>query len=312
MNEEITMTSEELEDLKEVYGEDDPDICEAFALKGEDEEPEQESNFAVSPTEMGEETVASAVEDAENKQEEQNPSNGRVPLAALHEERRKRQEASQKAQKLEEELNYWKRQREEPRQEKAGAVEQFLSASPGRLAKQLFSQEQGLEYDPYNPEHQERIQELTSLVTIRQLQTGEMYQQVQAERERFSREVLTWRDEILSKPEVEYRAMERFSQLPDSAHKRILGVAWERLVAGQASRDEFELIREFSAETEREMKNPKSSGASLQAAMNLPRTANVSGGSGIKADRALDLIEQKLDRGERLSQEEENLIKSLL
>lgn len=314
MNEEITMTSEELENLKEVYGEDDPDLCEAFALKGEEESFEVGPNLTVPPTETGEEAAASAVEDVESRQEGQVPPNGRVPLAALHEERRKRQEATQRAQKLEEELSYWKRKKEEETPEKGqtGAVEKFLHTPPGKLAKRLFSQEQGMEYDPYNPEHQERLQELTSLVTVRQLQTGEMYRQVQVEREKFATEVLQWRDEILSKPEVEYRAMERFSQLPDSAQKRILAAAWERLVSGQASRDEFDLIREFSAETEREMNGTKGSGASLQAAMGLPRTANVSGGAGMKVDRALDLIEQKLDRGERLTPEEESLIKSLV
>ena len=51
MNEEITMTSEELENLKEVYGEDDPDLCEAFALKGEEESFEVGPNLTVPPTE---------------------------------------------------------------------------------------------------------------------------------------------------------------------------------------------------------------------------------------------------------------------
>lgn len=314
MNEELTMTTGELTDLKEVYGEDDPDIQEALAMtdpsdwapqKSQEKMPED----AASPAEMGDEAAVSAEEDTMNRQY----SNSKVPLAALHEERRKRQEASQRAQQLEAELSQWRSRQGEsrPRRPAPGSVEDFIGTPPGKVAKQLFMQEQRMEYDPYNPEHQERLQELTSLVTLKQFQTGEMYRQVQAERANFSREVLAWRDEILAKPEVEYRAMERFAQMPDSAQKRILQASWERLVAGQASRDEFELIREFSAETERQLRGAKGSPARIAAAMNLPRTADIKGGSGMKGDPGLDLIERKLDRGEKLAPEEENWIKNL-
>lgn len=316
MSEELTMTTGELTDLQEVYGEDDPDIQEALAMtdpsdwvprKSQDEMSED----AASPAEMGDEAAVSAEEDTMNR----HYSNSKVPLAALHEERRKRQEASQRAQQMEAELNHWRSQQGqgESRQQRPapGSVEDFIGAPPGKVAKQLFLQEQRMEYDPYNPEHQERLQELTSLVTLKQFQTGEMYRQVQAERSNFSREVMAWRDGILEKPEVEYRAMERFAQMPDSAQKRILQASWERLVAGQASRDEFELIREFSVETERQMRGTKGSPARIAAAMNLPRTADIRGGSGMKGDPGLDLIERKLDRGEKLAPEEENWIKNL-
>lgn len=279
---ELIMTPGELADLKEVYGEDDPDIQEALAMTDASDWASQGSQeempgVAASPAETGEESAVSAEEDTMARQY----SNSKVPLAALHEERRKRQEASQRAQQLEAELNQWRSQQGQgqsrPQSPSPGSVEHFIGSPPGKIAKQLFMQEQRMEYDPYNPEHQERLQELTSLVTLKQFQTGEMYR-----------------------------------QMPDSAKKRILQASWERLVAGQASRDEFELIREFSVETERQLGGTKGGSARVAAAMNLPRTADIRGGSGMKTDPALDLIERKLDRGEKLAPEEENWIKSLV
>lgn len=316
MTEEMTMTPEELTDLKEVYGEDDPDIQEALVMTEPSDwvpqsSQDEMSGEAASPAEMGDEAAVSAEEDTMNRQY----SNSKVPLAALHEERRKRQEASQRVQQMEAELNQWRSHQGQggsrSQRPAADAVEYFIGSPPGKVAKQLFLQEQRTEYDPYNPEHQERLQELTSLVTLKQFQAGEMHRQVQSERANFSREVIAWRDDILKKPEVEYQAMERFSQMPDSAQKRILQSSWERLVAGKASRDEFELIREFSFDTERQMRGSKGGSASMRAAMNLPRTADIRGGSGMKGDLAMDLIERKLDRGEKLAPEEEKWIKNL-
>ena len=199
----------------------------------------------------------------------------------------------------------------------AGSIEEFLSASPGKLAKQIFAQESTEPYDPYSEAHQERLQELTSIITVKQLQTGELHRQVQAERQNFSNEVLKWRDEMLTKPEVEAKSMERYITMPDGSHKKMLTLAWNRLMAGQASADEFELIRLFNAETEAEMSAPevpavpKKSGAGMKAALGLPQTADVKGGGGAKNDNVLELIEKKLDRGERLTPEEEKIVKSL-
>ena len=140
---------------------------------------------------------------------------------------------------------------------------------------------------------------------------------MQAERQNFSNEVLKWRDEMLTKPEVEAKSMERYNTMPDGSHKKMLTLAWDRLMAGQASADEFELIRLFNAETEAEMSAPevpavpKKSEAGMKAALGLPQTADVKGSGGAKNDNVLDLIEKKLDRGERLTPEEEKIIKSL-
>ena len=309
----LDMTREQIEELQAVYGENDPDIVEALRLVEESEK--------VPPTETGEEVEPVVdVPPTETGEEVEPPKKEApmIPLAALQDERRKRQELEAKL-KLMESSPAPIAPQQPPTQGKpeAGSIEEFLSASPGKLAKQIFAQESTEPYDPYSEAHQERLQELTSIITVKQLQTGELHRQVQAERQNFSNEVLKWRDEMLTKPEVEAKSMERYNTMPDGSHKKMLTLAWDRLMAGQASADEFELIRLFNAETEAEMSAPevpavpKKSEAGMKAALGLPQTADVKGSGGAKNDNVLDLIEKKLDRGERLTPEEEKIIKSL-
>ena len=309
----LDMTREQIEELQAVYGENDPDIVEALRLVEESEK--------VPPTETGEEIEPVVDVPPTTEGEEVEPPKKEapmIPLAALQDERRKRQELEAKL-KLMESSPAPIASQQPPTQGKpeAGSIEEFLSASPGKLAKQIFAQESTEPYDPYSEAHQERLQELTSIITVKQLQTGELHRQVQAERQSFSNEVLKWRDEMLTKPEVEAKSMERYNTMPDGSHKKMLTLAWDRLMAGQASADEFELIRLFNAETEAEMSAPevpavpKKSEAGMKAALGLPQTADVKGGGGAKNDNVLDLIEKKLDRGERLTPEEEKIIKSL-
>ena len=309
----LDMTREQIEELQAVYGENDPDIVEALRLVEESEK--------VPPTETGEEIEPVVDVPPTTEGEKVEPPKKEapmIPLAALQDERRKRQELEAKL-KLMESSPAPIAPQQPPTQGKpeAGSIEEFLSASPGKLAKQIFAQESTEPYDPYSEAHQERLQELTSIITVKQLQTGELHRQVQAERQNFSNEVLKWRDEMLTKPEVEAKSMERYNTMPDGSHKKMLTLAWDRLMAGQASADEFELIRLFNAETEAEMSAPevpavpKKSGAGMEAALGLPQTADVKGGGGAKNDNVLDLIEKKLDRGERLTPEEEKIIKSL-
>ena len=309
----LDMTREQIEELQAVYGENDPDIVEALRLVEESEK--------VPPTETGEEVEPVVdVPPTETGEEVEPPKKEApmIPLAALQDERRKRQELEAKL-KLMESSPAPIAPQQPPTQGKpeAGSIEEFLSASPGKLAKQIFAQESTEPYDPYSEAHQERLQELTSIITVKQLQTGELHRQVQAERQNFSNEVLKWRDEMLTKPEVEAKSMERYNTMPDGSHKKMLTLAWDRLMAGQASADEFELIRLFNAETEAEMSAPevpavpKKSGAGMKAALGLPQTADVKGGGGAKNDNVIELIEKKLDRGERLTPEEEKIVKSL-
>ena len=308
----LDMTREQIEELQAVYGENDPDIVEALRLVEESEK--------VPPTETGEEVEPVVdVPPTETGEEIEPPKKEApmIPLAALQDERRKRQELEAKL-KLMESSPAPIASQQPPTQGKpeAGSIEEFLSASPGKLAKQIFAQESTEPYDPYSEAHQERLQELTSIITVKQLQTGELHRQVQAERQNFSNEVLKWRDEMLTKPEVEAKSMERYNTMPDGSHKKMLTLAWDRLMAGQASADEFELIRLFNAETEAGSAPevpavPKKSGAGMKAALGLPQTADVKGSGGAKNDNVLDLIEKKLDRGERLTPEEEKIIKSL-
>ena len=321
----LDMTREQIEELQAVYGENDPDIVEALRLVEESEKvPPTETGEEVEPvvdeppTETGEEIEPVVdVPPTETGEEVEPPKKEApmIPLAALQDERRKRQELEAKL-KLMESSPAPIAPQQPPTQGKpeAGSIEEFLSASPGKLAKQIFAQESTEPYDPYNEAHQERLQELTSIITVKQLQTGELHRQVQAERQNFSNEVLKWRDEMLTKPEVEAKSKERYITMPDGSHKKMLTLAWNRLMAGQASADEFELIRLFNAETEAEMSAPavpKKSGAGMKAALGLPQTADVKGGGGAKNDNVLELIEKKLDRGERLTPEEEKIVKSL-
>ena len=324
----LDMTREQIEELQAVYGENDPDIVEALRLVEESEKvpptetgEEVEPVVDVPPTETGEEVESVVNVPPTTEGEEVEPPKKEapmIPLAALQDERRKRQELEAKL-KLMESSPAPIASQQPPTQGKpeAGSIEEFLSASPGKLAKQIFAQESTEPYDPYSEAHQERLQELTSIITVKQLQTGELHRQVQAERQNFSNEVLKWRDEMLTKPEVEAKSMERYNTMPDGSHKKMLTLAWDRLMAGQASADEFELIRLFNAETEAEMSAPevpavpKKSGAGMEAALGLPQTADVKGGGGAKNDNVLELIEKKLDRGERLTPEEEKIIKSL-
>ena len=309
----LDMTREQIEELQAVYGENDPDIVEALRLVEESEK--------VPPTETGEEIEPVVDVPPTTEGEEVEPPKKEapmIPLAALQDERRKRQELEARL-KLMESSPAPIASQQPPTQGKpeAGSIEEFLSASPGKLAKQIFAQESTEPYDPYSEAHQERLQELTSIITVKQLQTGEIHRQVQAERQNFSNEVLKWRDEMLTKPEVEAKSMERYNTMPDGSHKKMLTLAWDRLMAGQASADEFELIRLFNAETEAEMSAPevpavpKKSEAGMKAALGLPQTADVKGSGGAKNDNVLDLIEKKLDRGERLTPEEEKIVKSL-
>ena len=321
----LDMTREQIEELQAVYGENDPDIVEALRLVEESEKvpptetgEEVEPVVDVPPTETGEEVESVVNVPPTTEGEEVEPPKKEapmIPLAALQDERRKRQELEAKL-KLMESSPAPIASQQPPTQGKpeAGSIEEFLSASPGKLAKQIFAQESTEPYDPYSEAHQERLQELTSIITVKQLQTGELHRQVQAERQNFSNEVLKWRDEMLTKPEVEAKSMERYNTMPDGSHKKMLTLAWDRLMAGQASADEFELIRLFNAETEAEMSAPavpKKSEAGMKAALGLPQTADVKGSGGAKNDNVLDLIEKKLDRGERLTPEEEKIIKSL-
>ena len=327
----LDMTREQIEELQAVYGENDPDIVEALRLVEESEKvpptetgEEVEPVVDVPPTETGEEVepvepVVDVTPTTEGEEVEPPKKEApMIPLAALQDERRKRQELEAKL-KLMESSPAPIAPQQPPTQGKpeAGSIEEFLSASPGKLAKQIFAQESTEPYDPYSEAHQERLQELTSIITVKQLQTGELHRQVQAERQNFSNEVLKWRDEMLTKPEVEAKSMERYNTMPDGSHKKMLTLAWDRLMAGQASADEFELIRLFNAETEAEMSAPevpavpKKSEAGMKAALGLPQTADVKGGGGAKNDNVLELIEKKLDRGERLTPEEEKIIKSL-
>ena len=325
--EKLDMTREQIEELQAVYGENDPDIVEALRLVEESEkeppatEGEGEPVVDVPPTETGEEDEPEVDVPPTIEGEEVEPPKKEapmIPLAALQDERRKRQELEAKI-KLMESAPAPITPQQPPTQGKpeAGSIEEFLSMSPGKLAKQIFAREFTEPYDPYNEAHQERLQELTSIITVKQLQTGELHRQVQSERQNFSNEVIKWRDEMLTKPEVEAKSMERYNTMPEGSHKKMLTLAWDRLMAGQASADEFELIRLFNAETEAEMSAPevptvpKKPEAGMKAALGLPQTADVKGGGGAKSDNVLELIEKKLDRGERLTQEEEKIIKSL-
>lgn len=313
--EKLEFTVEELERLQETYGADDPDIKAALELsavppaaepEGEDLEEEQpeDAPATVPPTDPSGEVV------------DDNPVKKTVPVAALHDERRKRQEMADEAQKLREEVERLKAAKGTTPQAAQGTTNDVLSLSPGKIAQQLFQREQGREPDIYNSDDFTRLQELTSYVTVKQLEAGQMQQRVQAEREAFNRDVLSWRDDVIETPDLETQAMSRFEAMPDGVSKRMLRIAWDNLKNERASRDEFDLIRLFFDETLESMTTAPTvpttpvKSAGVKAAMGLPKTADAvtSGGSN---DDLRALIEAKLDRGERLSEEEIKYVKNL-
>ncbi len=316
--EKIEFTVEELERLQETYGADDPDIKAALELsaappaaepKGEDlETPPSDTPATVPPTDPAgeEEPPKTTVEPPKD-----------VPVKALHEERRKRQELAREKQQLEEEITRLKAgQGATPPQSTQGPVNDVLSLSPGKVAQQLFAREQGREPDVYNSDDLVRLQELTSYVTVRQLEAGQMQQRVQAERETFNRDVLSWRDEMVASPDLEAQSMSRFEAMPDGVQKKMLRIAWDNLIDGRATRDEFDLIREFNEETQKSMTaappaTTPAESAGVKAAMGQPRTADVAVSGGSKTDDFRALIEAKLDKGERLTEAEIKYVNSL-
>lgn len=317
----LDITMEDLEELEEVYGKDDPDIQEALGLSD-----------SATPAAMGDRNLDDPINSPGSKglledsgMESGGRPTGTVPVAALQEERKKRQEAAQKAQHLEAEIQRLRggaEQRPQQQQQSAGAssepLKEFLAASPGKLAKQLFTKEAGRASDPRNPEDLERLQELTSLVTYKQIEAGHMQAKVQSERSKFGREVLSWTSEVAERPELEVEAMSRYNELPNGTYKKMLTYAWDRLQSGAAGRDEFNLIREFFEETKGRM--PRGSGvrsgmgaraAGVTAAINMPRTSDVRG-SAYRGDDLQAMVESKLDRGEKLTAAEEKYIQSLI
>ena len=316
--EKIEFTVEELERLQETYGADDPDIKAALELsaappaaepKGDDLEDQPEGAPAtVPPTDpSGEEEPPKTTEEPP-----------KISVKALHDERRKRQELAREKQQLEEEITRLKAgQGATPPQSTQGPVNDVLSLSPGKVAQQLFAREQGREPDVYNGDDLVRLQELTSYVTVKQLEAGQMQQRVQAEREAFNRDVLSWRDEMIASPDLEAQSMSRFEAMSDGVQKRMLRIAWDNLIDGRATRDEFDLIREFNEETRKSMTaappatTTPGGSAGVKAAMGQPRTADVAVSGGSKTDDFRALIEAKLDRGERLTDEENKYVKNL-
>lgn len=326
MSDEITMTPAELEGLQEIYGANDPDIKEAIELAakapevtptgtGEGEqskENNQEGNEAPPADEKGDEVPPPGDTGAEKKEDKPEVM---VPLKALHEERRKRQEAEARAEASQRAQGAPAQPVQPPQPQDMTPEEKFINGKPGEIAKFLFSKENG-EYDPYNPDHQARLSELTSIVTVNQMRAGEMQRQVQAEREAFSREVLAWRDDVMENPEVEQKAMENYFKLPESSFKRVLAVAWDNLVNRRASKEDFNLVRDYFEEARQELKAPPANAqqpkASVDAAMGQPKTAGVGAGAGSKSDISVELIEAKLDKGIKLTPEEEKWIKNLV
>ena len=319
--EKIEFTVEELERLQETYGADDPDIKAALELsaappaaepKGDDLEDQPEGAPAtVPPTDPSgeEEPPKTTVEPPKD-----------VPVKALHEERRKRQDLAREKQQLEEEIARLKAgQGATPPQaaQTQRPTNDVLSLSPGKVAQQLFAKEQGREPDVYNSDDLVRLQELTSYVTVKQLEAGQMQQRVQAERETFNRDVLSWRDEMIASPDLEAQSMSRFEAMSDGVQKRMLRIAWDNLIDGRATRDEFDLIREFNEETRKSMTaappatTTHGGSAGVKAAMGQPGTADVAVSGGSKTDDFRALIEAKLDRGERLTDEENKYVKNL-
>lgn len=323
--EKIEMTLEEIEDLAATYGADDPDIQAALEIARAEEAPPAETGEEVPPTETGVEDpeldLAAPPAEGKGEGEEGAPpatqktgekENLQVPIDALHAVRKKNQELEAKIAELQA-----KQAPAPPQKEDADPEERFLQESPGKIARSLFIQEKGEEPDVYNPEHLVRLQELTSLVTIRQMEAGQMQQRVQAEREAFRVEVLALAQEVQSHPEVTEALDAKFLSMPESASKKILAAAIQQLTEGKASREEFEVVKEFFEETRREIQTPPAApkeakpNPKIDVAMNLPKTADLGGAGGTKADVSLGLIEQKLDKGIKLTPEEEKIVASL-
>lgn len=327
-DQKIEMSVEELETLAETYGSDDPDIKAALELAAKEAPPADtgEGDPDDEPEVQGEEPATPPVEDSgaveseeEPKKEEKQKESQMVPMAALQDERKKRQEAEARARQMEAIQKQPTSPIGQPTPNQNMEIpELFTGGSPGQVAKALFFQEKKREPDIFDFEDATRLQELTSLVTVKQIENNYMQQRVQAEREAFALEVQALAQEINNSPEITETLDQKFAEIPEGPYKKLLGVSINRLISGSAGREELDLIKEFYEETRQSMtapagaaQEPKKPKAPIDAAYKMPKTQDVGAQGAKQTSITLDLIEQKLDKGEKLTPEEESIIKSL-